>query len=503
MFERFTEPAIATLVFAQQEARRLGHNFVGTEFILLGLLHGSTGAALGLQSLGIRLEPTRLVVKEFVGRGSRMVPTEIPFTQRAKKVLQQSLDIALQYDHPAVRTEHLLLALLNVETAIACRVLQSMEVDFAELCDRVIQQLQGNDSGTGRRSLFVQNNFSPFSNKLVQSGFVNGRRSLFVQNNFSPFGNKLVQSGYVNDGQMKQALVDSRKSGRSLLDVLESLTGRQLPPDLIRQYKKQQLFELKILYGVESLDPEINQIPTGQIGDLIGTLIPIDMCRVRKLIPLSKGEEGEEGDKPYILVAMVNPDDLTAQDDLNRVLRPKGLSLQRLVITNEDYQRLISSYMDEQVEIDIDADLEGLGYMDLQDVQDEAEADLNVADADAAPVIALANKIMIKALQEGVSHIHIEPQEEFLRVRFRKDGVLREAFDKPFPKKIIPAVTDRFKIMADLDIAERRLPQDGRILYRYDNRNIDFRVSTLPSKYGEKVVLQILDNSDTQLGLVD
>ena len=478
MFERFTEPAIATLVFAQQEARRLGHNFVGTEFILLGLLHGSTGAALGLQSLGIRLEPTRLVVKEFVGRGSRMVPTEIPFTQRAKKVLQQSLDIALQYDHPAVRTEHLLLALLNVETAIACRVLQSMEVDFAELCDRVIQQLQGNDSGTGRRSLFVQNNFSPF-------------------------GNKLVQSGYVNDGQMKQALVDSRKSGRSLLDVLESLTGRQLPPDLIRQYKKQQLFELKILYGVESLDPEINQIPTGQIGDLIGTLIPIDMCRVRKLIPLSKGEEGEEGDKPYILVAMVNPDDLTAQDDLNRVLRPKGLSLQRLVITNEDYQRLISSYMDEQVEIDIDADLEGLGYMDLQDVQDEAEADLNVADADAAPVIALANKIMIKALQEGVSHIHIEPQEEFLRVRFRKDGVLREAFDKPFPKKIIPAVTDRFKIMADLDIAERRLPQDGRILYRYDNRNIDFRVSTLPSKHGEKVVLQILDNSDTQLGLVD
>ena len=335
------------------------------------------------------------------------------------------------------------------------------------------------------------------------------RRALVVQNNFSPFGNKLVQSGYVNDGQMKQALIDSRKSGRSLLDVLELLTGQQLPPDLIRQYKKQQLFELKILYGVESLDPEINQIPTGQIGDLIGTLIPIDMCRARKLIPLSKGEEGE---KPYILVAMVNPDDLTAQDDLNRVLRPKDLALQRLVITNEDYQRLISSYLDEQVEkqkklednqkVDIDADLEGLGYMDLQDVQYEAEADLNVADAEAAPVIALANNIMIKALQEGVSDIHIEPQEEFLRVRFRRDGVLREAFERPFPKKIIPAVTARFKIMADLDIAERRLPQDGRIRRRYDNRNIDFRVSTLPSKHGEKVVLRILDNSDTQLGLV-
>lgn len=346
MFERFTESAIAAVAFAQQEARRLGHNFVGTEFILLGLLHGSTGAALGLQSLGIRLEPTRLVVKEFVGRGSGMIPTEMPFTQRSLQVLQQSLDIALQYDHLAVRTEHLLLALLNVETAIACRVLQSMEVDLAEIFERVAQRLPKPFPWNSQRSPVVRNNDSQRS-PVLQNNFSlthssSPRRALVVQNNFSPFGNKLVQSGYVNDDQMKQALVDSRKSGRSLLDALEALTGQQLPPDLIRQYKKQQLFELKILYGVESLDPEINQIPMGQIGDLIGTLIPLDMCRDRKLIPLSKGEEGEEGERPYILVAMVNPDDLTTQDDLNRVLRPQGLALQRVVITNEDYQGLIS-----------------------------------------------------------------------------------------------------------------------------------------------------------------
>ncbi|EKQ69571.1 type II secretory pathway, ATPase PulE/Tfp pilus assembly pathway, ATPase PilB [Leptolyngbyaceae cyanobacterium JSC-12] len=332
------------------------------------------------------------------------------------------------------------------------------------------------------------------------------RRALVVQNNFSPFGNKLVQSGYVNTDQMQQALVESRKTGRPLVDVLESLTGQQLPPDLIRQYKKQQLFELKILYGVESLDPEVSQIPTAEVGDLIDQLIPIDMCRNHKLVPLSKSEN----EPPSVLVAMVNPDDLRAQDDLNRVLRARGFALQRMVITNEDYQRLISKYLDEQVErqkqieqqakVDIQADLEGLGYMDLQDAPEETDADLDVADAEAAPVIALANKILIKALQEGVSDIHIEPQEEFLRVRFRKDGVLREAFE-PFPKKIIPAVTARFKIMAQLDIAERRVPQDGRIRRRYDNRNIDFRVSTLPSKHGEKVVLRILDNSATQLGL--
>ncbi|MGC8714182.1 MAG: GspE/PulE family protein, partial [Leptodesmis sp.] len=271
-------------------------------------------------------------------------------------------------------------------------------------------------------------------------------------------------------------------------------------------YKKQQLFELKILYGVESLDPEVSQIPTTQVSELIDSLISIDLCRRYRLVPLLRNDEEPRS----VLVAMVDPDNLGAQDDLNRILRPQGLSLQRLVITLEDYQRLISSYLDQQVEkqkqieaqqkVDIQADLEGLGYMDLQEAPEEDDADLDVADAEAAPVIALANKIMIKALQEGVSDIHIEPQEEYLRVRFRKDGVLREAFE-PFPKKIIPAVTARFKIMSQLDIAERRLPQDGRIRRRYDNRNIDFRVSTLPSKYGEKVVLRILDNSATQLGL--
>ncbi|QZZ20538.1 Flp pilus assembly complex ATPase component TadA [Leptothermofonsia sichuanensis E412] len=331
------------------------------------------------------------------------------------------------------------------------------------------------------------------------------RRALVVQNNFSPFGNKLIQSGYVNNEQMQQALIESRKTGRSLTDVLESITGQQLPPDLLRQYKKQQLFELKILYGVESLDPEISQISTSQVSELIDSLISIDLCRRYRLVPLSKNDETNS-----VLVAMVDPDNLGAQDDLNRILRPQQLSLQRLVITSEDYQRLINRYLDEQVErqrqkeqeekVDVQADLEELGYLDLQDAPDEADANLDVADAEAAPVIALVNKIMIKALQEGVSDIHIEPQEEYLRVRFRKDGVLRQAFD-PFPKKIIPAVTARFKIIAQLDIAERRSPQDGRIRRIYDGRKIDFRVNTLPSRYGEKVVLRILDNSATQLGL--
>jgi type IV pilus assembly protein PilB len=334
------------------------------------------------------------------------------------------------------------------------------------------------------------------------------RRALVVQHNFSPFNNKLIQSGYASKDQMQQALVESRKTGRPLTDILALITGQQLPPDLIRQYKKQQLFELKILYGVESLDPEISQINSSQLGQLINTLIPVDVCRRYRLIPLSRHDE----EPPYVLVAMVNPDDLAAQDDLNRILRAQGLGLQRLVITADDYQRLISQFLDEEVEkqkqidfhakVDVKADIENLDYMDLEEPADDAEANLDaaLADADAAPVIALANKILVKALQEGVSDIHIEPQEEYLRIRFRKDGVLREAFD-PLPKKIIQAVTARFKIIANLDIAERRMPQDGRIRRIFDGRKVDFRVNTLPSRYGEKVVLRILDNSATQLGL--
>ncbi|HEY9662684.1 MAG TPA: ATPase, T2SS/T4P/T4SS family, partial [Allocoleopsis sp.] len=337
------------------------------------------------------------------------------------------------------------------------------------------------------------------------------RRALVVQQNFSPFSNKLVQTGFVSGEQMQQALIESRKTGKPLTDILAILTGQQLPPDLLRQYKKQQLFELKILYGVESLDPELSQISTQQMAQLIETLIPIDLCRRYRLIPLSRSES----DPPFVLVAMVDPDDLAAQDDLNRILRPQGLALQRMVITGEDYQRIISQYLDEQVEkqkqldfqqkTDVKSDIENLEYLELEEAKDDdAEANLDAAlqDPEAAPIVALVNKILAKALQDGVSDIHVEPQEEHLRVRFRKDGVLRQPADMGIlPKKIIPALTARFKIISNLDIAERRAPQDGRIRRMFNGRKVDFRVNTLPSRYGEKVCLRILDNSATQLGL--
>ena len=335
------------------------------------------------------------------------------------------------------------------------------------------------------------------------------RRALITRQQLSPFGNKLVTTGYVSSDQMQEATQESRRSGKSLVEVLQGLTGEPLPAELLRQYKRQQLFELKILYGIDSLDPELNQIPTDHIGELIDTLVPLDLCRRYQMVPISVNREVEP---PSLLVAMVDPDNLGALDDLGRLLRPQGITWRRMVIALDDYQQLITQYLDEQVkkqdqlndqplQFDLEDDLDAIvGFEDLP--SDDLDVDLGdaIQDAETAPIIALVNKVLAKALQEGVSDIHLEPQEEYLRIRFRKDGVLRQAFD-PLPKKITPAVISRFKIIADLDIAERRMPQDGRIRRKFQGRKVDFRVSTLPSRYGEKVVLRILDNSSTQLGL--
>ena len=130
----------------------------------------------------------------------------------------------------------------------------------------------------------------------------------------------------------------------------------------------------------------------------------------------------------------------------------------------------------------------------------EPDLAATVAGEDTSPAVAMADKILTQALNQGASDIHVEPQENELVVRLRQDGVLEKTYSG-LPKQVIPAVTSRFKIMADLDIAERRLPQDGRIRRRFQGRTVDFRVSSLPSRHGEKICLRLLDHSTVQLGL--
>lgn len=347
---------------------------------------------------------------------------------------------------------------------------------------------------------------------MVNTSSSSSRKALTVRGRAaSPTERAIVASGYASIDQVREAMNTARKTGKSLVAVLQEITGTTMPPDVLRQYHKQQLFELKVIYGVDCLDPELNRFPTEQIEELINTIVPIDTCRTYQVIPIAKHLDA---DPPYLLVAMVDPDNLQAIDNLTRLLRAHNLTLKRMVITLEDYQRLIDPILNKQVaetaasknapaaigEINIEEDIEAIGG--LEEIEGEQEVDLAEAlkGAEDAPIIALVNKILAKALTEGVSDIHVEPQEEYLRIRFRKDGVLHQAFD-PLPKKIVPAVVSRFKILADLDIAERRAPQDGRIRKMFQGRRVDFRVNTLPSRWGEKVVLRILDNSATQLGL--
>lgn len=124
---------------------------------------------------------------------------------------------------------------------------------------------------------------------------------------------------------------------------------------------------------------------------------------------------------------------------------------------------------------------------------------MDLETTNSSPIINLVDKILIQALSSGTSDIHIEPQEDGLVIRLRHDGVLEQL--AVLPKNIIPAITSRLKIMADIDIAERRLPQDGRIRRMFRGRVFDLRVSTLPTRYGEKVCLRLLDSGSTKLGL--
>ncbi|MTF39433.1 type II/IV secretion system protein [Cyanobacterium aponinum 0216] len=329
---------------------------------------------------------------------------------------------------------------------------------------------------------------------------------------FNPFGNKLIQAGYIDKEDLKRALVQVRNTKQPLVKILENITHKALSPELVRQYKQHQLFELKILYGVDCVDPESEEIAADQMTDLIESIMGVQVCRRHKVLPLRR----IEGEPPVIVVAMVNPDDLQALDDVKKILRAKGLDLQRIVITEEDFDKLINRFYEEdkqrqkrEEELKEKQKLDQLGDVsdivdDLDQNLDEADeenpdGDLTSNDANQAPIIKLVNKVLIKALQEGASDIHVEPQETRMRVRLRKDGVLREYFT--LPKHIATAVVARFKIMAELDIAERRLPQDGKIRRVFQGRNVDFRVNCLPSRYGEKVCLRILDNSATQLGL--
>jgi ATP-dependent Clp protease ATP-binding subunit ClpC len=151
VFERFTDRARRVVVLAQEEARMLNHDYIGTEHLLLGLIHEGEGiAAQALEALGISLRDARRDIEEIIGRGQATLPSHIPFTPRAKKVLELSLREALQLGHNYIGTEHILLGLVREGEGIAAQVLQKLGADLARVRETVVELLPGSSESAGR-----------------------------------------------------------------------------------------------------------------------------------------------------------------------------------------------------------------------------------------------------------------------------------------------------------------------------------------------------------------
>jgi type IV pilus assembly protein PilB len=215
-------------------------------------------------------------------------------------------------------------------------------------------------------------------------------------------------------------------------------------------------------------------------------LVPAAMCRRHEVLPI-----GLAGD--YLMVAMVDPGDVFALDDVRAASR---MQARAVVAERSDLRAAIDRYHRADNEItSLTTELEQESGKDL------VPSVANEAFEDDAPIVRFVNLLISQGIQDHASDIHIEPAEYDLRVRYRIDGVLHEM--QTAPKAITNGVISRLKIMADIDIAERRKPQDGRMSVSHGGRKIDLRVATLPTVYGEKVVMRILDNSGSSMSLDD
>jgi ATP-dependent Clp protease ATP-binding subunit ClpC len=170
VFERFTDRARRAVVLAQEEARLLNHNYIGTEHILLGLLRGEEGvAAIALKTLGVSLEATRLRVEEIIGEGREMPPGHIPFTPRAKKVLELSLREALQLGHNYIGTEHILLGLIREDEGVAAQVLKELGADLDRVRQTIIQLLSGYAAGSEWPSVEGEAEMAELTSEVARS----------------------------------------------------------------------------------------------------------------------------------------------------------------------------------------------------------------------------------------------------------------------------------------------------------------------------------------------
>ncbi|MDD5131062.1 MAG: type II secretion system ATPase GspE [bacterium] len=287
-------------------------------------------------------------------------------------------------------------------------------------------------------------------------------------------GEMLIDSGVINERQLQEALEAQKRTGERLGKTLVKLGF--IDEEKLMDFLGQQLGIPHINMGTYIIDPEVIR------------LIPEKMARKYQSIPLFKIEN-------VLTVAMADPFDVMAIDNLKYITK---CEIEPAIATEVEILKAIDQYyrsleaiqqitQDQNVQVEEET---GDEEMDLGKMGDAAED---------GPVIKLVNAIIMQAIQNRASDIHIEPDRNIVRIRYRIDGVLREIMTPP--KRLHSVITSRIKVMADLDIAEKRMPQDGRFHVRLWDKGIDFRVSTLPTINGEKIVMRILDKTSFLFGL--
>jgi type IV pilus assembly protein PilB len=286
-------------------------------------------------------------------------------------------------------------------------------------------------------------------------------------------GEVLVEMGLLTADQVEQALEEQRVTHKRIGDIA-------LEKGWVT--KTALMGALGLRLGVKYLD-----LASIRIDPITADLISERDARRYAAVPVSFVDDHT------LLIAMADPSNVVAIDDL-RILT--GFDVQPAIATNDDITAMLGNMRPAQDNVTEDIDTHGVR-------EDEAASAVELRDireqVDAAPVVKLVNGVLARAADEGASDIHFEPQAKDMLVRFRHDGVLHETMS--IPKRLQAGVLSRLKIMADLDIAERRVPQDGRIGLVVGGRPVDMRVASLPTVYGEKIVIRLLDRSNVMLKL--
>ena len=290
-------------------------------------------------------------------------------------------------------------------------------------------------------------------------------------------GDKLLNEGLITSAQLDKALEEQKKIKEKLGETLIKL-GYVSHDDL-----------LPIL--ANHIGVQCMKINYNELEDKLAEILPEDFLRKNTIYPVKK-----ENNK--LVVAMANPTNVFLIDEIQ--MRAKQ-TIKPVLALKDEIEEAIRRFEDTkssatQQNVDsILSELEGDSDITEGEIED-IESGLS---SESAPIIRIVNAIISKAIKMGASDIHIEPYMKIVRVRLRVDGVLMEI--KQIPKSVSNPIVSRIKIMSDLDIAEKRLPQDGRFRIRSGGRDIDFRVSTLPTIYGEKIVMRILDKGNLKINL--